>query len=70
MKHTPWWRRRVMGIGDKVVEALKTGVLLNERLSMLSDKVERMDEDQRRIIERLIRLETLVEIATTRKAIE
>lgn len=59
-----------MGIGDKVVEALKTGVLLNERLSMLSDKVERMDEDQRRIIERLIRLETLVEIATTRKAIE
>ena len=59
-----------MGIGDKVVEALKTGVLLNERVSMLSDKVERMDGDQRRINEKLIRLETLVEIATTRKVIE
>lgn len=56
-----------MGIGDKVFEAMKTGVLLNERVSQLSGKVERMDQDLRRINERLIRLETLVEIATTRK---
>lgn len=59
-----------MGIGDKVFEAMKTGVLLNERVNQLAGKVERMDQDLRRINERLIRLETLVEIATNRKAIE
>jgi hypothetical protein len=59
-----------MGIGDKVFEAMKTGVLLNERVNQLAGKVERMDQDLRRINERLIRLETLVEITTNRKAIE
>ena len=58
-----------MGVGDKVFEALRTGVLLNERVNQLSGKVERMDDDLRRINERLIRLETLVEVAT-RKLIE
>lgn len=59
-----------MGIGDKVFEAMKTGVLLNERVNQLAGKVERMDQDLRRINERLIRLETLMEIATNRKSIE
>ena len=59
-----------MGIGDKVVEALKTGVLLNERVNMLAAMVERMDQDLRRISERLIRLETLVEVAGGRKMIK
>jgi hypothetical protein len=59
-----------MGIGDKVFEAMKTGVLLNERVNQLAGKVERMDQDLRRINERQIRLETLVEIATSRKVIK
>jgi hypothetical protein len=52
-----------MGISEKVVEALRAGILLNERVTTLVDKVERMDQDIRHMNERLIRLETLVEIA-------
>lgn len=58
-----------MGISDKVFEAMKTGVLLNERMNQLAGKVDRMDQDQRRMNERLIRLETLMEVAT-RKVLE
>ena len=52
-----------MGISEKVVEALRAGILLNERITTLVDKVNRMDQDIRHMNERLIRLETLVEIA-------
>ena len=52
-----------MGISEKVVEALRAGILLNERVTTLVDKVNRMDQDIRHMNERLIRLETLVEIA-------
>ena len=52
-----------MGVSEKVVEALRAGILLNERLTTLIDKVNRMDQDIRHMNERLIRLETLVEIA-------
>ena len=52
-----------MGISEKVVEALRAGILLNERATTLIDKVNRMDQDIRHMNERLIRLETLVEIA-------
>lgn len=52
-----------MGVSEKVVEALRAGILLNERVSTLIDKVNRMDQDIRHMNERLIRLETLVEIA-------
>ena len=52
-----------MGISEKVMEALRAGILLNERVSTLIDKVNRMDQDIRRLNERLIRLETLVEVA-------
>lgn len=52
-----------MGVSDKVLEALKAGILLNERLTTLINKVDRMDGDVRQINERLIRLETMVEIA-------
>jgi hypothetical protein len=51
-----------MGISEKVMEALRAGILLNERVSTLIDKVNRMDQDIRHINERLIRLETLVEV--------
>ncbi|GAB6904784.1 hypothetical protein DESC_750038 [Desulfosarcina cetonica] len=53
-----------MGVSEKVMEALRSGILLNERVSTLIDRVERMDQDLRRINERLIRLETMVEMAT------
>jgi hypothetical protein len=52
-----------MGISKKVMEALRAGILLNERVTTLIDKVNRMDQDIRHMNERLIRLETLVEVA-------
>jgi hypothetical protein len=52
-----------MGVSGKVMEALKAGILLNERLTTLLDKVDRMDQDLRQMNDRLIRLETLIEIA-------
>ena len=52
-----------MGISEKVMEALRAGILLNERLTTLIDKVNRMDQDTRRINDRLIRLETMAELA-------
>ena len=51
-----------MGISEKVMEALRAGILLNERVATLIDKVNRMDQDIRHMNERLIRLETLVEV--------
>lgn len=55
-----------MGVSEKVLEALRAGILLNERVSALLDKVDRMDRDMRNMNERLVRLETMVEIAQTR----
>ena len=52
-----------MGVSGKVVEALKAGILLNEKLTTLIEKVERMDQDLRQINSRLVRLETMVEMA-------
>jgi hypothetical protein len=48
------------------MEALRAGILLNERVSTLIEKVERMDQDLRRINERLVRVETMLEIAGMR----
>jgi hypothetical protein len=45
------------------MEALRAGILLNERVTTLIDKVNRMDQDIRQMNDRLIRLETLVEVA-------
>lgn len=52
-----------MGISEKIMEALRSGILLNERVTTLIDKVDRVDQDVRKINDRLIRLETMVEIA-------
>ncbi len=52
-----------MAISEKVMEALKSGILMNERLAVFMAKVERMDTDLRQINERLVRLETIVEMA-------
>ena len=52
-----------MGVSEKVMEALRAGILFNERVITLIDKVNRMDQDILHMNERLIRLETMVEIA-------
>lgn len=52
-----------MGVSEKVMEALRAGILLNERVTTLINKVDRMDQDFRKMNDRLIRLETMVEIA-------
>ena len=52
-----------MSVSEKVLEALRAGILLNERISTLIEKVSRMDQDIRKLNERLIRIETMVEIA-------
>ena len=57
-----------MGISEKVMEALRAGILLNERLTTLIDKVNRMDQDTRRINDRLIRLETMAELAQAKSS--
>jgi hypothetical protein len=49
------------------MEALRAGILLNERVSTLIQKVDRMDQDLRRVNERLIRVETMLETAGMRK---
>ncbi len=59
-----------MGVSGKVMEALKAGILLNERLTSLLAKVDRMDRDVRGINDRLIRLETMVEIAQKQPRIQ
>jgi hypothetical protein len=52
-----------MSISEKVIDALRAGILLNERVATLLDKVERIDQDLRKMNDRIIRLETMVEIA-------
>ena len=52
-----------MGVSEKVMEALRAGILLNERVTTLIDKVNRLDQDIRHMNDRLVRLETLVEVA-------
>ena len=52
-----------MGVSNKVMEALRAGILLNERVTTLIDKVNRMDDDIRHMNDRLVRIETLVEVA-------
>jgi hypothetical protein len=52
-----------MGLSEKVMDALKAGILLNERVASLLGKVERIDQDLRKINDRLVRLETMVEVA-------
>ncbi len=55
-----------MAISEKMMEALRSGILLNERVTTLIDKVDRVDQDVRKINDRVVRLETMVEVATIR----
>ncbi len=58
-----------MGVSEKVMEALRAGILLNERVATLIAKVDRLDDDMRKMNDRLIRLETMVEIAKTQRIV-
>jgi len=51
-----------MGISEKVMDALRAGILLNERVATLLGKVEQIDQDLRKMNDRVVRLETIVEI--------
>ncbi len=51
-----------MGVSEKIMEALRSGILLNDRVTGLITKVDRMDLDIRKINDRVVRLETMVEI--------
>lgn len=51
-----------MSVSEKVMEALRAGILLNDRVTTLINKVDRMDQDIRTIHDRVVRLETMVEI--------
>ena len=57
-----------MGISEKIMEALKSGILMNERLTVFIAKVDRMDSDLRKVNERLIRLETMAELAQAKSS--
>ncbi|NNG01745.1 MAG: hypothetical protein HKM93_20335 [Desulfobacteraceae bacterium] len=57
-----------MGISEKVMDALRSGILLNERVNTLIDKVDRMDTDMRKMNGRLIRVETMIEMAMMQKS--
>jgi hypothetical protein len=38
-------------------------VLINEKITRLSVVTERLDQEQRRVVERLVRLETIIDLA-------
>jgi hypothetical protein len=57
----------MMGLSEKVMEALRSGILLNERVNTLINKVDRMDTDMRKINDRLIRVETVIEMASVHR---
>jgi hypothetical protein len=59
-----------MGISEKLFEVMRNGILLNERITSLTGKADRMDSDMRKMNERLIRVETIVDMATMRSPSE
>jgi len=52
-----------MSITDRVLDALKNAVLLESRVSTLADSVAELARDVRGMDRRLVRLETMVELA-------
>lgn len=48
---------------DKVLEALRDAVIVNERIAQLSKAVEKLSADQESLRDRVIRIEALIEYA-------
>ena len=53
-----------MSITDRVLDALKYAVLLESRVSTLADSVAELARDVRGMDRRLVRLETMAELAS------
>lgn len=56
-----------MGITDKFYETMRVYLVLNDKVSRLSEAVKGLSEDVRDIDRRVVRLETFVEIAQIQK---
>ena len=56
-----------MGITDKFYEAMRVYLVLNDKVSRLSEAVKGLSDDVRDIDRRVVRLETFVEIAQVQK---
>ncbi|MGI9303566.1 MAG: hypothetical protein ACR2RB_12815 [Gammaproteobacteria bacterium] len=52
---------------DRLVDAMRAGLVLNERVLELGRKIERLDSDVRDIDRRVIRIEAFMEISATRQ---
>lgn len=56
-----------MGITDKFYEAMRVYLVLNDKVSRLSEEVKGLSNDVRDIDRRVVRLETFLEIAQVQK---
>ncbi|HHM04375.1 MAG TPA: hypothetical protein ENJ19_01355 [Gammaproteobacteria bacterium] len=56
-----------MALSEKLLKALQSGIVLNERVLALAQRIERLDDDVRQIDRRLVRIETFVEVAEKQK---
>lgn len=57
-----------MGVTDRILDGLKATIQLNDRVVSMSGEVKQLARDVRDIDRRLVRVETLVELATHGRA--
>lgn len=53
-----------MGIGDRLIEAIRFFVLTNEQLKRMSGKIDHLVAEVRELETRVIRVETAMELAS------
>lgn len=53
-----------MGVADRILDGLKTTIQLNDRVVAMSGDIKQLARDVRDIDRRLVRVETMVELAT------
>lgn len=53
-----------MGIGDRLIEAIRLFVLTNEQLKRMSGKIDRLVTEVRDLETRVVRVETAMEMAS------
>ena len=56
-----------MGIADRIFDGLRATIQLNERVSVLGQELKALSVDVRDLDRRLIRVETALELATSRR---
>ena len=52
-----------MSLTTDALKALRDMVLINEKVTRLTAATERLDQEQRHVVERLVRLETIIDLA-------